>query len=58
MKRLQSWIVFINEENEYDAIPFDLDKEKEIKGKGLKILGWPLFRDKEDAIDYAKGVFG
>lgn len=57
MKPIQTWITFINEKGEYDAIPFDLEKEQEMRNRGIKILGWPVFRHKIDAIEYIKGLF-
>jgi hypothetical protein len=55
-KGIRSWIVYINEENEFDAIELEGNNEKEIRDKGLKIVGFPVFKRKQDAIDYIKDV--
>lgn len=54
--KLISWIVYINEKDEIDAEELEEKKEKEIREKGLKILGFPAFKRKGDAIDYIKEV--
>jgi len=53
---IRSWIVFINEKEEVDALPLEGDNEKSIREKGYKIIGFPAFKRKDDAISYIKEV--
>jgi hypothetical protein len=55
---MRSWIVYINEKDEFDAIELEGDNEKKIRERGLKIMGFPVYKRKSDAIDYIKEVMG
>ena len=50
-----SWIVFEDSEGKIDAVENNYtDAESKIKTKGFKILGYPAFNKKNDAIWYVK----
>jgi len=53
---IRSWIVYIDDKDEVDALPLEDDNEKIIREKGYKIMGFPVFKHKIDAIDYVKEV--
>ena len=52
-----SWIVIEDENDKIDAVEQNhTDAEKKIKDKGYKILGYPAFNKKGDAIWYIKSL--
>ena len=55
---IKSWIVYIDDKGKTDAIVDNHeDAHKWVESQKYKIIGYPAFNRKQDAIDYCEQMF-